>query len=111
MTGTLACTCDPGQRAGTYRVGCPRHVALEMSRGATAQRVRAESHTVTYWHAELTVSTPVLKPAGTPGNTSAVDEVWSQQESVKCPHNHPTPEAAERCARKLARRTIKELQS
>jgi hypothetical protein len=100
-TDQLPCICRPGQGDDTYVEGCPRHVALSFERGATATRVRAETHTKTYWHAAATVSTPTLVPAAK--SNSGVDEVWSSQDYVQCSHDHETKEAADRCAAQLVR--------
>ena len=80
------CTCAPDQTPGTYRVGCPRHIAEEAARPPIA-RVNVASHTVTYYHASVVVSRPIMRDG----------EVWWTQEYHTCKHNHVTPEAAEEC--------------
>lgn len=93
----LPCICEPGT-VGSYRVGCERHEQLELDRGPTVSRSNAVARTVTYFRAEVLVSVPVRGHDG---------HIWSQQEHVECEHNHTTPEAAEACAEKLARRAVR----
>jgi hypothetical protein len=93
-TNALECICSADQTPGTYAVGCPRHIAIELERGPYA-RPRTQSFTVTYYRAEVAISTPVL---GDDGN------VWSQTDYVTCDHHHTTLEGADACAVKLARK-------
>jgi hypothetical protein len=50
------------------------------------------SHTVTYWHARITISTPVPDESG----------AW-YVEHFHCPHSHTENGAAEVCAAKAER--------
>lgn len=93
---SLECTCTPDTRPGCYAVGCPRHTDLE-SRRPPSGTIRAEYHTVTYFHAQVKIITPVLKDG----------VVWAQEEHVQCEHNHTDPASAERCASKLRHRELK----
>lgn len=93
----LPCICDPDQESYSYRVGCERHTELETRRGPSASPT-VESHTVTYYHGEAKISTPVLHDDGA---------VWSRQDHVRCDHNHTTLEAAADCAQRLANKAVK----
>ena len=90
------CICPPDTVLGRYVVGCPYHVALEMQDGPIVSTKRSAVHVVEFFHAKISVRTPVLKQRD--GETF----VASQMSTIKCDHNHDTIDAAERCAARLA---------
>lgn len=92
---SLPCICAADRRPGTYVIGCERHIALELERGPIVSERRPRSVTVTYYRAEVLVSTPVLHDGA----------VWSHQDCVECEHLHETMAAADACAARLARAT------
>lgn len=101
LFSNLDCICPPkadDEYPASYTHGCPRHIALALAT-PTSAAPEVESHTVTYFHAHVRVSNPVLK-VGDDG----VPSVWWTAEHIRCEHHHPTKEAAARCAKSLARK-------
>jgi hypothetical protein len=92
------CICPPDTHHGGYVVGCRYHVALQMLAGPVVSTKGAGVHVVEFFHAEITLSTPVLR------TYDDGDVVASQSETITCDHNHDTIDAAERCAARLARK-------
>jgi hypothetical protein len=55
-------------------------------------RARSDTHTVTYYHSQIVVSTAI--PAA---ETSDGTEGWVREEWFYCTHNHPTRGEADSC--------------